>query len=297
MKLLIIINPVSGNTDTGMFKSKAKNLLETYGIEYKFHETSGENDKEKIYEAAKDFKPDKIAAAGGDGTVLTAALAVKDLNIPIGIVPLGSANGMAFEMNVPQEPLNAFKDILLSSIIKSIDLLRVNNEHYSLHFGDFGVNARIVQASEETEDRGMASYAKAFLRELGNFDEFNCTIETPDKTNRSQAVMVAFCNARHFGTGIPLNSISNPFDGKFEIVVIREVNASAILNMGLAYFDENFTDNLNSEIIQCTQAKITFEKEHVLQLDGELKGNFKEINIEILPSAVPIITTGNNRYL
>jgi diacylglycerol kinase family enzyme len=75
------------------------------------------------------------------------------------------------------------------------------------------------------------------------------------------------------------------------------VDASAIVNMGLAYFNENFTDNLNSELIQCTKAKLSFEKEHTLQLDGELKGDFKEIDIEILPAAVPIITTGSNRYL
>jgi diacylglycerol kinase family enzyme len=297
MKLLIIINPISGNTNKKDFKKRAEKIFKKYNTEYKFFETSGKNDQEKIHEIAKDFQPDKIAAAGGDGTILTTTLAVKGLNIPVGIVPLGSANGMAFEINIPQEPIEALKDILLSSMIKKIDILVVNQEHYSLHFGDVGVNARVVQASEENENRGMASYAKAFLQEVGNFDKFNYTIETPDKKTEGKAVMTALCNARHFGSGIPINNVSNPFDGKFEIIVIKEVDASAIVNMGLAYFNENFTDNLNSELIQCTKAKLSFEKEHTLQLDGELKGDFKEIDIEILPAAVPIITTGSNRYL
>jgi diacylglycerol kinase (ATP) len=56
-------------------------------------------------------------SVGGDGTTLLTALALQKSKVPFGIIPMGSANGMARELNVPTDPMHALNDLLLSQII------------------------------------------------------------------------------------------------------------------------------------------------------------------------------------
>lgn len=291
MKILLVINPVAGENDKQAFRKKAEALFRYYGIRAQFFETSGKNDLEALRERIKAFYPDKVAAAGGDGTMMLVSQALRDTDIPVGIIPLGSANGMAFELSVKTNPLEALKDILMSNLVKYLDRPVINGQHPFLHLADVGVNARMIEAYQKSGKHGMVAYAKAFLAELGNFDSFEYRIKTAEKEYTGTAEMMAFCNARHFGTGIPLNTVSDPFDGVFEIVIIKNINASVILKSGLAYFDKSFAKNRHSEIIRCTKAQIYFLEERLLQADGELIGRFNDLKIEMHEAAVPLLLT------
>lgn len=290
MKILLIINPVSGDTDKNNFIEQAKKTCSAYGYNCKIHKTSGEHDREKIMEIARTFNPEKAVVAGGDGTVLTAALALTGMNIPLGIVPAGSANGFARELKISSSLNQAFKDALLTVNVRRADLLKINNEYRSLHLGDLGVNARIIQSFEQSTERGMAAYAKSFIRVFNNIEQFEYEVKSPAETRTGEAVMLALCNGRFFGTGIPLNTIGNPFDGKFEIVIIKQAGIRALINAGLSFLDDSFAEKTNTEVISLNKAKISFNQKRLLQLDGELIGKFSEIEAEIIPSAVPLLT-------
>ena len=104
--------------------------------------------------------PDKVVSIGGDGTALFTALALMGSPYPMGIVPLGSANGMAKELFVNPKPIEALRDIIMSNRIEGLDILKVNDEYYTMHLGDVGVNANLVEAYEKDPNRGMITYAK-----------------------------------------------------------------------------------------------------------------------------------------
>src|SRR5882757_4259676 len=100
MKLLFIVNPISGGVNKEPFLHDAQQLCNRYGITLVIFKTTGKNDKEEILKVLKKEQPDKVAAAGGDGTVLFVAICLLDSGIPLGIIPQGSANGMARELHV-----------------------------------------------------------------------------------------------------------------------------------------------------------------------------------------------------
>lgn len=297
MKLLIVINPVSGGQQKKSFLEEAKELCKKYAIELTVFETSGDNDRQKLKKEIKKSRPDRVVAAGGDGTVLLVSISVMKTDTPMGIVPLGSANGMAEELGIDQDPLQALKDIIMSSWITGMDLVEVNGEHYSVHIGDVGTNARVVEKYEKDPNRGIATYAKYFLDELGEVSPFKVKIKTKSETVEKEALMVAICNARKYGTGVPLTLDGNPLDGKFEIVLIENINFNTLVNIGLSKFDERFFKNRDSTIITATKAEITFDKERLLQLDGEVIGEFQKLDVKIMEGAVQLITSGNNSYL
>jgi len=210
---------------------------------------------------------------------------------------LGSANGMAAELSVNLKPMEAFKDMLLSDMVEGLDLLKINEKHYTMHIGDVGLNASIVEAYEKDEKRGMATYAKYFVEELKTLVPFKATVKANGRSVESNVLMTAICNARKYGTGVPLNKIGNPMDGKFEIVLLEQIDLPSLVKAGLSKFDEKYMDNQSSQVISTDYAEILFEEPRLLQLDGEVLDYYKEIKVEIIKGAVGLLTTRNNTYL
>ncbi|MGI9530308.1 diacylglycerol/lipid kinase family protein [Lutimonas sp.] len=296
MKLLFIVNPISGGVNKEPFLKEAKLLCDKYGISYTVFKTTGKNDKEEALKVIDKIKPDKIASVGGDGTTLFVATLLLGTDYPMGIIPLGSANGMATELYVNLKPIEALKDIILSDIVGGLDMILINGEHYTLHIGDVGINASIVDSYEKDKNRGMITYAKYFLEEMTRLKHFNVTVEANGESKKSMVLMTAICNARKYGTGVPLNIIGNPMDGLFEIVLIEKVDTSSLLAAGLAVLHEEFHDSQTSSVIQTDKAVITFEEPRLLQLDGEVIQKYDRLDIELLKGAVKFITTTENLY-
>lgn len=297
MNVLFVVNPVAGDTDKEGFLEEAAELCRYFGVGCQFFETQGSNDKQRLVDQIDSYRPDRLLAVGGDGTFRLAATVRPGSEIPVGIIPMGSANGMARELGVRREPMNALRDFLLSRYIAGLDLLEVNETHYCLHIGDVGVNARLVQAYERDGRRGMVTYARYFLEELRNAEDFRFRLETDEETLEGTAVMLGICNGRRFGTSIPINLKSNPFDGEFEIVVIEEIDYATLLRAGLSVFDQKFLENQTSRVLPMYSAALHFEQPRLLQLDGEVIGEFEELNIRIHADAIPLVTHSGNTYL
>lgn len=297
MKLLFVINPISGGVDKEPFVRKAKKLCEKYGIDYHIFKTTGKDDEKHLKAILIDYLPDKVASVGGDGTTLFTAISLLNTTIPMGIIPLGSANGMATELFVNPEPEEALKDLIMSEVVAGLDMVVVNDEHYTMHIGDVGINASIVDAYSKDKNRGMATYAKYFIEELKKLTPFKINMKANGKTYLEAGLMVGICNARKYGTGVPLNLEGNPMDGKFEIVVVKNIDPQSLIKAGLSKFDERFHDSQNGLVISTSKAEILFDQPRLLQLDGEVIGEFEKLQVNILKGAVKLITHHGNTYL
>lgn len=297
MKLLFVVNPISGGVDKEPFLNQAKSICEKYGIECHIFKTTGNEDKANLIKVLEDYNPDKVASVGGDGTTLLTAISLMGSQIPMGIIPLGSANGMATELSVAPNPIDALKDIIISQITGLLDLLEINDNFYSIHIGDVGINAQIVESYEKDENRGMSTYAKYFIEQLSKHESFNIEIETQDGIFKEVGIMAAICNSRKYGTGVPLNLNGNPMDGIFEIIIIKTSNPSSIIKAGLSKFNEKFHDANNTVCFPAEKATLRFNKPRLLQLDGEIIGEFPEIKVKILAGAIKLITNQDNQHL
>ena len=297
MKLLFVVNPVSGGMDKEPFLKEAKALCGKYGIRYHIFKTTGKNDTTTLRELLLEVAPDKVVSVGGDDTTLFTGVALLKTVYPMGIVPLGSANGMAMELYVNPDPVEALKDIIMSERIAGLDLLKINREHYAMHIGDVGVNAQIVEAYEKDKNRGMITYARYFIEELKRLKPFTATVKANGSVYTENVFMAAICNARKFGTGVPLNLNGNPMDGKFEVVLVTRIDATSLIKSGLASLNESFLDSKSGIVISAEKAVIEFEIPRLLQLDGEVIGKYRKVHIETLKGAVRFITHRGNQYL
>lgn len=298
MKLLIVINPISGGKNKEMFIKNAEAFCKKYGIPYEYFHTTGEDDINKLKSAIGDISPDRVVSVGGDGTTLMTALALQNSSVPFGIIPMGSANGMAKELSVPIDHMKAFQDIVLSEIIVPIDVIKVNDD-YTMHLGDVGMNASMVENFAKEEGRGWTAYAKHFVNAVKNASLFNVTIETEEGTYEHKAYSLLIANTRMYGTGAIVNPKGNPHDGTFEIVVVTKRDWSGIINLGLTAFDQRALRALDdyAETYSVKSALIKFSEVKMLQLDGEIIGECESIQAEIIPGGVQFVSTGDNHFV
>jgi len=295
MRLLFVVNPIAGGRDKQNFLDQASLLCEKYGIGMDTYFTSGQNDVDSLRAKIDSAKPDRVVSAGGDGTTQLTAKVLLQTNIPFGIVPMGSANGMAKELGVPNDPMMAFQDIISSKIITPIDILRINKQHYSMHLGDVGINASLVEKFAREERRGWLAYAKHLVEAVKNAPSFKTTIEINGRKHTHRAFAVIIANTRMYGTGAIINPRGNPFDGFFEIVITKQNDLQGIINLGLTAFTELAFEALEGyfEVYQGKEAMIHLPEPKMLQLDGELVGKTDTIHVEIIHKAVNYISTND----
>lgn len=295
MNLLFVVNPVSGGEEKASFLQRAKDYCYKYGISCATYETTGENDEDKLLQCLTEHQPDKIVVVGGDGTVLLTArtLLQTKRTIPFGMIPMGSANGMARELNVSTDPFEAFRDLAVSHVALPIDMICMNDQHYLMHLGDAGLNASIVENYEKEEGRGWLAYAKHFVHAIRNTPLFEAHIQMEDGAHDYQTSAVVMANTRMYGTGATINPKGNPHDGKFEIVVVKKNELSSIINLGLTTISDKAIENFNEyfDIYTTDRATITFKSPKVVQLDGEVTGSFEQLQLSIVPSAVYCLST------
>src|SRR5213075_353947 len=117
-KFLFVINPASGNKNTN-FRAEIEKYFSSLPQHACFFDLPENATAENIKGKIKQEQPDKLIAVGGDGTVKLLAEALWQTGFPLGILPAGSANGLAKELGIDTD-LQAALDIILHGEIKKI---------------------------------------------------------------------------------------------------------------------------------------------------------------------------------
>jgi diacylglycerol kinase (ATP) len=288
MKFLFIVNPAAGARDNAQNIENIRKLIRELKLEAEFVFTNGKNDPQKIRRALDGLKPERVVVGGGDGTIQMAAKCLIEYGLPLGIIPLGSANGLARALELPFDPMQAMEKILTSKTVRSIDMLRFNDEHLCIHVGDIGVNALIVKKYEESGERGMISYAKHLIASIQESPMLKMIIRTPDGITTKQGYMMAFANAHKYGTGVHISE-GSVSDGKFEICNVEKITLDDAIKAGLTILNVFIDKTMFSDVISCAEAEVEVDRKIHFQIDGEYMGQIDHLKIEIVPGCIKLL--------
>jgi len=288
-RILFVINPKSRALLNENLESAIYKILSKDKFDWEFFYTTGEKDNEKLRDSMHNFNPGLIIVAGGDGTVNLVASHIIEKNIQMGIIPAGSANGVALNLNIPKNFEKTLKKIINTSP-KPVDTIRINDKFYCLHISDVGINARIVKRFSQEQLKGLSGYAKQLLKELFSpKTSFRFTLKTSDFIKKIKAEMIVIANASVYGTGAIINPNGVMNDGKFEIVIIKPYPWWIVFRFIVAFFTGNLHKMKYVQIITTTKAEITLNSAQDIHIDGEVQNPVKQLKAEIIPDAIEII--------
>ncbi len=287
--LLFIINPQSGSKKTNDYQQLVKQYFEALQHKITIYTLQGKNDVPAIKKLIANTNPHKMIAVGGDGTLNLVAEILLGSKTLMGIIPAGSANGMAKELGIP-ENFNEAMLLVVNGTGRATDLISINNSSISLHLSDLGLNARLVKYFEKDNLRGKLGYAKVAFKIFWERRNMRVTITANGKKISRVAFMVVLANASKYGTGAAINPIGNLFDGLFEIVIVRKLAVLEILKM---WFKPKPFKKENIEIIQATQVLVETRRGVHFQVDGEYKGKLTRVTAKILAGKLQLIVPDN----
>lgn len=284
-KILFVINPVSGGKEKQDWETSVREFFKDRTHSIEFFLLTGDNDSVSVKHHIETIQPDKVVAVGGDGTVKMVAEIIRGSSVLLGILPAGSANGMAKELNIPLEKKEAL-NVIVHGKEECIDVIEINEEEICIHLSDMGLNAMLVKYFEESNKRGMWSYTKGVFKMLWNKQKIHATIVTDEGEVHRKAFMIVLANASKYGTGATINPNGKLNDGRFEVVVVRRLNFWELLKLLISHkpFDAD-----KVEIFSTTRLELAALRKSYFQVDGEYRGRVKNIHAEINPSCLKMM--------
>ncbi|MFC6099875.1 diacylglycerol/lipid kinase family protein [Olivibacter domesticus] len=283
--LFFIINPKSGSQNQDYTALILDHFKDT-GYKAHIYKLEKNCTLASIKEEIHRCKPHRVAAVGGDGTVKLVAECLLHTGIPLAIIPTGSANGMAKEINLKTN-LDIALNLMVKGEVKEIHALSINNE-LSIHLADIGINARIVKKFQSLKERGMLGYARATWRALKRHKKMHVSITINGQTKYRKAEMVVLANGTTYGTGVKINRTGSLFDDQFEIVIVKWFSIIELFKM---WFNFKAPPNpFKTEIIHTKEVVLHMKENTFFQVDGEYIGKVNQIEAKIIPKALLLIT-------
>jgi diacylglycerol kinase (ATP) len=285
LKLLFVINPVSGGKDKSDWEGAIHAFCQQFTHTADLLMLTGEGDKLLLKNRVLAFDPDRVVAVGGDGTVKLVAEQVLGTATPMAILPAGSANGMAIDLNIPPAMPDAL-DVVANGQIRRLDTICIGDGDVCLHLSDIGMNAQLVRYYQQNNWRGKLGYARGAIRVLLNRRVLEVNIEVGDQLICRTAIMVVLANARRYGTGALINPNGDPADGLFEVVIVRRLSFRGLLALFWQYkpFDPTIV-----EIVPTKSVHITTRRKAYFQVDGEYRGRVNDVRAEIRPGQLLLL--------
>lgn len=276
-----IVNPISGSGKHNFGKTELEKYFpkSIYKIEvdysnYKKHAIA-------LTQKAITQKPNYVVACGGDGTVNEVASCLINTEIKLGIIPVGSGNGLASNLSISRS-LEKTVEIIRKGKTKFIDVGKIN-EHYFFSNVGVGIDALIIKKYERYNKRTLISYVRATIASSIEFKPIQATLSFNGKIIDTNAFMLFISNSNQMGYGMTLTPNADLNDGFLDLVIVPKLSFLDKLTFGVCVLTNRIEKFEKAKHILIEKINIEMPKKIFLdtQIDGELH-NLKTNKIEIV---------------
>lgn len=266
-----IVNPIAGSGRTAAnfaaVEEKLRELQIPYTVSYTQHAHHGaELAKQALEQGAK-----CVVAAGGDGTINEVASALCNTDAVMGVLPFGTGNDFARTLKLPTEPMEALS-VLLSGQVRSMDEGMANGLCFA-NVAGIGFDADVLRATEKYKVKynGMLPYLLGIFDTMTHLRTIHAHICADGQTFDEDILLVIIGNGQYFGGGIRAVPSADPFDGYFDVRIVKSVGLLRFLTLlprfvkGTLSADCPYTQNL-----RVRNLSVSCPESCSLELDGEI---------------------------
>ncbi len=290
-KVYVIINPVSGTSSKQNLPAKIAEALDARTFDIHILITGYPGHGSEIAQQAIDDNADYVIAVGGDGTVNEVARTLVGSNTALGIIPMGSGNGLGRDLNIPTMPKKALEVISEENIIK-IDYGKVNGRIFFCTCG-VGFDAEVAAKVKGKKIRGSFMYLKNMLETFFEQKPQTYEIICPEGTIKDKALVVTCANASQYGYNAHIAPHANIQDGLMNVAILKPLSILDIPQTSLQLFTKKIDEN--NKMIELVTSKAVIKREHagVMHIDGDPVEMGKEIHVEIIPKGLKVLVPKN----
>lgn len=278
-----IINPNAGSKNKAKY-TKLIHLIKSNSAHTIWETTEPLEATQFAHQAIKNGAT-RIIAIGGDGTINEVASVLVGKLIPLGIIPVGSGNGLARHLNIPLNYKKAFQKTLVGASIK-IDVGYINHKPFFCTAG-IGFDAAVAHRFANSQGRGLINYMKATIITLFKYSPIKVRV---NNAPAEKVFSLSIANANQFGNNAFISPFSNIQDGQLELVKIGILNKLQAGILAVRLFKKSIHHSKNVTLESCKEASIHYLNNAPIHIDGEnLLTDNELLNITISPLALTVI--------
>ncbi|MDR0506056.1 MAG: diacylglycerol kinase family lipid kinase [Dysgonamonadaceae bacterium] len=295
-KIRVIINPVSGTVSKRNLPLFIKKIFETHSFQAEIICTQYPGHASELTREALDKGIKYIVAAGGDGTINEVGKAMIHSTSVLGIIPIGSGNGLARDLGIPMNIKKAIEVIIKAQTI-TIDYCKANDYIFFCTCG-VGFDAIVSEKFSEGKRRGSISYAKSAISEYLKFrpDIYEITLDDGTVV-KEKAFLMTCANASQYGNNAYIAPSANIQDGLMDIVMLAPLHPLDVGPLTFQLFTRQINHNQRFSHYRSQKVSIKRSQSGPMHVDGEPLHAGTEIFIETIPAGLHVIVPSKAKLM
>lgn len=294
-KILFFINPISGAKSKLQLEKKIIAKCAGKNIFFDILFTSADGNYDFLKDKIEKEEISDLIICGGDGSLSPVISSLLNTKINIGILPLGSGNGLARAAGIPKSIDKAF-DIIFNGKASCVDAFLINNR-LSCQLSGLGFDAQVAYDFSRQKKRGLNTYIKQAFKNFLSAKTWHFEIEIEGRIFNVEAFCVCVANSNQFGNNFKIAPKASLSDGLLDVIILKKTSkpiallelVKQVLSGKIKSIKEKGLHKKNVLYFQTNQLKIKNSSRAPLHIDGEPTPTSTEFSIEVLPSAYRLI--------
>lgn len=287
-EVLLIYNPKAG-INSMINEASVRKFFEAKGLSLTILHTMYQGHATQIAnEAASCEKYELIVAAGGDGTVNEVANGIINSKQKMGIIPLGSGNGLARELGIPMKMSKSIP-LLVKLRSRKIDAFVLNKESVGFNIAGVGFDAEIAHRFGKVKKRGLWSYVRLTLNSIFRFKYITLSYKRDNKTHQKKVFVFCIANSRQFGNNAFIAPTAQLDDGQMSIAIIRPFPWWYTPRLAWRLFAGDIYKSPYYECFNTSKLKVEVLNSENWHIDGEPVKMKGKVSIKVVPEALDVV--------
>ncbi len=291
MKTYVIQNPVSGQAEVDVVRERLSQVMKEHQIPFEIYETTGKEDMREVVKAAIKNGFERFVAMGGDGTVSGVASGLVNTEFPLVIIPNGTVNALARELQIPFGGDDAVSWWVSSPRKKVIDVIEVGGRYYLLNVS-VGTSAGIMKSAkrEDINRFGVFAFIWQALKRNTRVHTYRFQVDLDGRSVhiRASEIFVANSGILLGLKALELDPDASLDSGKLSVCHIRLKSIFDYVRVAFKMITKPSEENEELECLDAMrEVKIRASHPIPVQGDGELIGN-TPITITLIPHAIHV---------
>ncbi len=293
MKIRFIVNPVAGGSDsTEEINNAVSRAFQNESGIFEVRSTKSAGHGYKLAEEARDKGYDIVFACGGDGTINEVASALVKTDIPLGIMPKGSGNGLARALKLPWD-VDAVVSLALRGETKKVDVGKVDDRYFFATAG-FGFDALIskiyADKAKRTGRRGIFPYFPIALKEFMTYKPRSTKIRYDDRIMRVYPFLLTVANTEQYGGSAVIAPGAIPDDGLLDICIVEDISPIKALKLAFNMFKGNIDELDGFKRVLANSIEIVMDGgTHYVHADGEAFDSGERVKVSVIPKGLTVL--------
>lgn len=290
LNILFIVNPISGTGKQKQLRALLADFLDYEKFDFEMQFTEYRGHASLIAEKERD-NFNMIVAVGGDGTVNEVAKGLIGSTCVMGILPLGSGNGLARHLKLPMRLQDSIS-VLNAQKVKTIDTASINGECF-VNVAGIGFDAHVAHLYAVQSKRGPIPYAKLMTTEFQNYKPTKYEVNIEGESHDLSAFLISFANSSQFGNNAYISPNALIDDGLIDVCMMTEFPMVEAGQLAVKLFNKRMDKTKYMKIVRGKYIVIKANENITGHLDGEPINFPKELEIIVNPASLNVVYNAN----